>query len=434
MKNNEFRGLNEGVILYVLKSGDRHTDEIKALIDETFFEIKVGTLYSIITRLKNQKFISEYRSSSDGSRRKYFALTADGVTYFNNTYGEKFVNAPKLEVKVERVVVEPTVKREKPAPAPKKEEIYENYVKSVENDVEKSEEPIINDIDFSQITDFENFNIYELQTKERTYTAEPTVAVKQPVEEKPKTVSVNPEIPVYTAPEVEPVKPEIDFDSVNNVNFEYKSVLNTLFPKNTASAQQFTAYQSYEDAVAQESTQVKDVSTDAKEDFDDIYSYAEKDGIKIRTSSDTNRYEGSKILHNLLRFHSSFVWYVTVIVEFLLLSLCFSSVVPFDSTLFAKICLFTAIVPFISTIIYFTNTSHTVKDLPRFKEVIEISLIIAISAIIITIALSSILEINFKDINEVYTNLITPALIALNVPIFYVIKYFLSNLEFYQTI
>ena len=434
MENNEFRGLNEGVILYVLKSGDRHTDEIKSIIDGTFFEIKVGTLYSIITRLKNQKYINEYRSSSDGSRRKYFALTSDGVTYFNNTYGEKFSKAPKLEVRTERVTQEQTIiKREKKQPT-KKVDVYENFVKNVQNEEVASQ---INEIDFSKITNFDDLNVYEsisVETPTEIKTVnevEVNVDVKQ---EKPEPKKINPDIPSYTPP-LEVPKPEIDYDSVNNVNLEYKSVLNSLFPKNTATNQNFSVYQPYEEAVLQEKPIETDVKNNViKEDFDDIYTFAEKDGIKIKTSSDTNRYEGSKILHNLLRFHTSLVWYGLVVIEYLLLSLFMSKYVPFYSGNLGKIFILTAIIPILTLIIYVTNTRYAVKDLPRFKDVIEISLIIAISAIIIVIALSSILEIDFKNMVEVYNNLITPILLLINIPMFYVIKYFLSNLDYYQVI
>ena len=431
MENNEFRGMNDGIILYVLKSGDRHTDELKEIINSLFFEIKVGTLYSVITRLKNQKYIDEYRSSSDGSRRKFFTITKSGSEFFEKEYSEKFIYAPQIEERLVKVIEAPVIKEPK-QPKDKKVDEYEDYVKSVQNNdyVET-----INEIDFSKITDFENFNLNEAPATNVENDVKEEVRevfVEEPVEIKP---SVNPYMPIYNNTDVEQPKPEIDYDSVNNTSFEYKSVLNDLFPKRNSVEQSFNVYKPYESNNTYVEEPVAPTVTEIKSaDFDDIYTYAEKDGISIRTSSDTNRYQGSKILNNLLRFHTSILWYVLIIVEYLLLNLFFSGSVSFNGSVFGKVCLFTAVVPIISLIIYLTNTRYSVKDLPRFRDVIEITLIIAISAIIITIALSAINEVNYKEISELYYNVFVPCLIAINAPVFIIIKYFLSNLEFYQTI
>lgn len=431
MENNEFRGMNDGIILYVLKSGDRHTDELKEIINSLFFEIKVGTLYSVITRLKNQKYIDEYRSSSDGSRRKFFTITKSGSEFFEKEYSEKFIYAPQIEERLVKVIEEPVIKEPK-QPKDKKVDEYEDYVKSVQNNdyVET-----INEIDFSKITDFENFNLNEAPATNVENDVKEEVRevfVEEPVEIKP---SVNPYMPIYNNTDVEQPKPEIDYDSVNNTSFEYKSVLNDLFPKRNSVEQSFNVYKPYESNNTYVEEPVAPTVTEIKSaDFDDIYTYAEKDGISIRTSSDTNRYQGSKILNNLLRFHTSILWYVLIILEYLLLNLFFSGSVSFNGSVFGKVCLFTAVVPIISLIIYLTNTRYSVKDLPRFRDVIEITLIIAISAIIITIALSAINEVNYKEISELYYNVFVPCLIAINAPVFIIIKYFLSNLEFYQTI
>ncbi len=431
MENNEFRGMNDGIILYVLKSGDRHTDELKEIINNLFFEIKVGTLYSVITRLKNQKYIDEYRSSSDGSRRKFFTITKSGIEFFDKEYGAKFIYAPQVEERVTKVVEEPVIKEPK-QPKPKKVDEYEDYVKSVQSNNYVN---TINEIDFSKITDFENFNLNEapaINADNNVKEEVREVFVEENIEFKP---SVNPYMPIYNNTDVEQPKPEIDYDSIHDTSFEYKSVLNDLFPKRNSIEQSFNVYKPYE---SNETYVEEPITTTTKEvnpaDFDDIYTYAEKDGIIIRTSSDTNRYQGSKILGNLLRFHTSILWYVLILLEYLLLNLFFSGSVPFSGSVFGKVCLFTALVPVISFIIYLTNTRYSVKDLPRFREVIEIALVIAISAIIITIALSAINEVNYKEITELYYSVFVPCLIALNAPVFFIIKYFLSNLDFYQTI
>ncbi len=464
MENNEFRGMNDGIILYILKSGDRHTDELKELIDSLFFEIKVGTLYSVITRLKNQKYINEYRSSSDGSRRKYFSLTDLGKKHFDKEFSEKFVNAPTVDTRTARIVQQPISKKDPKPVTNKKQQLFEEYVNNISRDEFNSP---IGDIDFSNITDFNSFNITDKPTTTETTTTtdKPTttdttttdtstddttttttdveVEVRDTIVEVPVNVtnSVNPYVPISDTKDDKPRKREIDYDSVNDTSFEYKSVLNSLFPKkNTVD---FNVYQPYTDdtttttadtTTTNVTTSTTTTATTTTTDFDDIYTFAERDGISIRTSTDTNRYQGSKILNNLLRFHTSVIWYAFIIIEYLLLSLFFSGSVEFNGGIFGKICLFTAVVPVISIIVYLVNTRYTIKDLPRFKDVLEIALIVTISAIIIVIALSAILSIDYSNVTEIFNNILTPCLLAINVPIFFVIKYFLARLDFYQTI
>ena len=52
--NESVRRSTNSIILFILKNGDRHTDELKEIIDETFDSVKIGTLYSIIARMKAQ--------------------------------------------------------------------------------------------------------------------------------------------------------------------------------------------------------------------------------------------------------------------------------------------------------------------------------------------------------------------------------------------
>ena len=92
------RNQTDGLILYILSKGLRHIDELKQIIDEKFSTVKIGTLYSIITRLKTQKYITETRASSvDGSRRKYFSLTDLGRKVYEEKYSTAFSNVEVLD-------------------------------------------------------------------------------------------------------------------------------------------------------------------------------------------------------------------------------------------------------------------------------------------------------------------------------------------------
>ena len=85
--------------------------------------------------------------------------------------------------------------------------------------------------------------------------------------------------------------------------------LNKLFPKSNAT---------YEPEIEQP---VAEIQENTSTDFTNVYEFSEQENIKIRTSSDTNRYQGTKILVNKLRFHSSLITLALSIIEYLILSL-----------------------------------------------------------------------------------------------------------------
>ena len=70
------------LILALLKDGDKYGYEMVAELarrsDDTF-ELKEGTLYPLLTRLKNQGMLSyRWEESTQGPPRKYYTLTPKG--------------------------------------------------------------------------------------------------------------------------------------------------------------------------------------------------------------------------------------------------------------------------------------------------------------------------------------------------------------------
>ncbi|MCW5917640.1 MAG: PadR family transcriptional regulator [Ferruginibacter sp.] len=78
------KGVLEFCILSVIRQGEAYPSDIIDKMKEANLNIFEGTLYPLLTRLKNAELLS-YRwvESSSGPPRKYFALTEKGATFYS---------------------------------------------------------------------------------------------------------------------------------------------------------------------------------------------------------------------------------------------------------------------------------------------------------------------------------------------------------------
>ncbi len=86
------KGILEFCILSVIKKGEAYPSDIVEEMKMANLNILEGTLYPLLTRLKNAEMLS-YRwvESSGGPPRKYFSLTPIGEAFYNdleNTWKE----------------------------------------------------------------------------------------------------------------------------------------------------------------------------------------------------------------------------------------------------------------------------------------------------------------------------------------------------------
>ena len=77
------KGVLEFCILSVIKQGEAYPSDIIDKMREANLNILEGTLYPLLTRLKNAEFLT-YRwiESNSGPPRKYFSLTAKGDAFY----------------------------------------------------------------------------------------------------------------------------------------------------------------------------------------------------------------------------------------------------------------------------------------------------------------------------------------------------------------
>lgn len=86
------KGVLEFCILSVIKQGEAYPSDIIDKMRAANLHIFEGTLYPLLTRLKNAELLSyRWEESTSGPPRKYFSLTDKGLTFYTeleNTWNE----------------------------------------------------------------------------------------------------------------------------------------------------------------------------------------------------------------------------------------------------------------------------------------------------------------------------------------------------------
>lgn len=82
------KGVLEFCILSVLKEKDAYTSEILDTLKNAKLLVVEGTVYPLLTRLKNDGLLNyRWEESTSGPPRKYYALTEIGQTFLNELNG-----------------------------------------------------------------------------------------------------------------------------------------------------------------------------------------------------------------------------------------------------------------------------------------------------------------------------------------------------------
>ena len=101
------KGVLEFCILSILKDGEAYTSDILETLKDAKMLVVEGTIYPLLTRLKNAGLLSyRWEESTGGPPRKYYSLTEKGklfLTELNATWSE-------LQEAVNKVTSEKTTK------------------------------------------------------------------------------------------------------------------------------------------------------------------------------------------------------------------------------------------------------------------------------------------------------------------------------------
>lgn len=77
------KGILEFCILAVMREREAYPSEIIIALKEAQLQILEGTLYPLLSRLKNAGLLSyRWEESPSGPPRKYFSLTEDGHLFY----------------------------------------------------------------------------------------------------------------------------------------------------------------------------------------------------------------------------------------------------------------------------------------------------------------------------------------------------------------
>ena len=79
------KGILELCILSIIAEGEAYTSEIITKLKESELIVVEGTLYPLLTRLKNANLLKyTWRESQSGPPRKYFSITEDGEIFLES--------------------------------------------------------------------------------------------------------------------------------------------------------------------------------------------------------------------------------------------------------------------------------------------------------------------------------------------------------------
>jgi len=96
------KGVLEYCILSILKGGDAYSSELIGKLKDAKLIVVEGTLYPLLTRLKNANLLSyRWEESNSGPPRKYYRLTAEGESFLKelDTTWSDLVKAVKITTK-----------------------------------------------------------------------------------------------------------------------------------------------------------------------------------------------------------------------------------------------------------------------------------------------------------------------------------------------
>ena len=82
-QNQMRKGILEFCILSIIRRGEAYPSDIVEEMRSANLNILEGTLYPLLTRLKNAGMLGyRWEESTSGPPRKYYALTKDGIKFY----------------------------------------------------------------------------------------------------------------------------------------------------------------------------------------------------------------------------------------------------------------------------------------------------------------------------------------------------------------
>lgn len=419
------RGHINTIILRTLYERDKYGYEIIEEIEKKShgqYSLKQPTLYSALKRLETQGYINAYWKTDEvslGGRRKYYTLTDSGreITEKNQAEWEY------SRTVIDNLISDRSFDFSRPAPTPVDFKILKQTTSRVPvvktNDDDDEEEKIeIKEVRHSEV-------------KESTPTcATPIIEKPAPVNEIPpmdpeqrKIVHENylrlisePAPPPPKEVEIMPVADKIVTEKLiyNNkpeTERDYRNLINRLFDKTVKG----------KPAVRESEPEMPR----PQQKPNDLASKAEADGLRVNsTEYNVNNRRKSYNFGGTL-FKCSLIVAVILMFEFVMCLLFKKDLgvnLAYPFVIFAVALAQLAIF----AILYYTDIGKITRR-PSSTIYLTACIIITVILIAIIFLVSILLKVNFTSVGDIFSKIIMPILVVLNLPIFSVCFYVLSK-------
>ena len=406
-----------------------------------------------------ESFKAFAQSSVDGFTVETYDEEGD-LAYFDKI-GESVLNDVNEELsklKTEEKQETPPVQEEiKPLQDEKVEKIEDNTDNSLDDYDNLSNMTKDELFDFEMVDEDEPKLPLEPVLRQDSPSAQPNTPINEPAEkEKPAEIKAEKESePVKNQPITQnSITDEIDDrlileDAVPTNRHDYKRLLNKFMPtEKPVEKPAKPVEEPTPQPVAQPTAQVEEpvykepvqntsaepvIPTVDGTDFSDLYAMAEREGFKIKTSYNTNKYLGNQILLNKLNLHGSFLFFILILLEALVLNFALGTILNWDISVKLIILGVLTAFPLICLLFYLLSPKRVVPEISSFKDAMGIALLITIQASILIICFALFMSVDFNNFKELATFIVLPFILVLNIPLYYILKYALLSTGKYFT-
>jgi PadR family transcriptional regulator PadR len=399
------RGHIDTIILYSLTDSDKHAQQISDYVAEKSndeYQINQATLYSSLKRLESLKYVAPYWHSAETGRRRYFKITdlgreiikenTESWSYSRNII-DKLINCEPIVKQPEPEIITKFI--EKPVVIYKN--VNENLTSSNELQPQNNENLVLN----STNVDTKNDQIIEEkpQNDQKTPILQPETNFRLVLSDLIKST------------EKQKIVEEQKILKVENQEIEQESIQNDV---NVAK---------FNDTIREDFDFAKTASNNI--DFSDIIEKGQKEGYKVNVSSTDKPVKLGSVFINKVRFFASSALFLLMLIEILLLITLSKPILTFNVTSILLPIISVSIFPVVCAFVYFKDPAKTSTKIK--KDSILTYGIIIFNLILFTFVLNLLFETDFYQTSNLLLYLFVPFAIFIDVFLYSVIKYYVSN-------
>lgn len=397
------RGHIDTIILNTLLKEDKSVNKIIDEISQKSqgeYEIKQATLYSSLKRLENDKYVRAYFNDTDDlGRRKFYNLTEKGRAYVENNlkswnYSRKIINE-LLSADADNDINEniDSIRKKNKNEANQQQPIFEEKVS------ETSATTTEKNVNEPEIADF----------SVRQAKLEETLLKKQ-----------------------QEIKNEESYSNIDNDEaINYRQVIQNIIAKSVVGSN------ADEDPVVYKNNTVEEPKVNVKKapisqsvnkiNLNDLTQLSQSSGIKVRVSSKEKVKDIGNVLINKLITCSSWLIYLVFIAEILVLAFSIDPSARVSSSVYLISAFVGLLFPIVSTICYVRRPKKSISRLANAKTVFVSTALVIFNIILIFLAVILLAELDLSIYRNIILYIVFPAVVLIDIPLYFIIKYKLLN-------